>query len=241
MHTNGDSRELLAQGSTVGSTFLQYVDYLGVYVSYCNNMEVQEATVKRLRQESPAFEDFVQSCKARPECRQQDISSFLVKPFQRLFRYPLLLEAILRYSEPGPEADRIRKVITKIQVIGKRINKQKKQLEGNPTVADLQQRLNNPTGAIPLLISPARVFIRHGVVYEIDPSYSRPVCTTSLPLLSSSPCCPHPLSASPSAANARLHPLQRPVCACVQAFWRHATRGDQRCASPRRVCRAPGA
>lgn len=169
----------------MGSSFLRYVDFFGVYVSYCNNMDVQDATVKRLRQENPAFEEWVQTCKKRPECRQQDISGFLVKPFQRLCRYPLLFEAILRLSEPGPETDRIRQVVTKIQAIAKRINRQKRQMESNAEVVDLQERLWNPTGAKPLLISPARVFIRHGEVYEIDPTYSRPVC-----------CCRHPLSCS---------------------------------------------
>ena len=185
--------ELLTEGSTVGSSFLRYVDFFGVYVSYCNNMDVQDATVKRLRQENPAFEEWVQTCKKRPECRQQDISSFLVKPFQRLCRYPLLFEAILRLSEPGPETDRIRQVVTKIQAIAKRINRQKRQMESNAEVVDLQERLWNPTGAVPLLISPARVFLRHGEVYEIDPAYSRPVCCCRLPppllvpLLSHSP------------------------------------------------------
>lgn len=176
----GGNSSLLAEDSSVGTSFLQYVDYLGMYVSYCNNMDVQDATIQRLRRENPAFEEWVQCCKQRPECRHQDISSFLIKPFQRLCRYPLLLEAILRYSEPEPETDRIRQVVTKIQTIAKRINKEKRKMEANAVVVDLQERLWNPTGGVPQLIAPARVFVRHGEVYEIDPSYSRPVCGTSL-------------------------------------------------------------
>ena len=165
---DNENSALLEEGASVGGVFLHFADYLRMYVSYCNNMDV--------RRENPAFERWVQACKEHPDSRHQDISSFLIKPFQRLCRYPLLIEAIVRYSDPGVETDRLREAAAKVQAIIKRINQQKRQMEASAIVVDLQERLWNPTGAAPLLISPARVFLRHGAVFEIDPSYSRPVC-----------------------------------------------------------------
>ena len=173
---DNENSALLEEGASVGGVFLHFADYLRMYVSYCNNMDVQDATVQRLRRENPAFERWVQACKEHPDSRHQDISSFLIKPFQRLCRYPLLIEAIVRYSDPGVETDRLREAAAKVQAIIKRINQQKRQMEASAIVVDLQERLWNPTGAAPLLISPARVFLRHGEVFEIDPSFSRPVC-----------------------------------------------------------------
>jgi hypothetical protein len=37
-----------------------------------------------------------QQCSRRPECRSMDLSSFLIKPIQRICKYPLLLRVLFR-------------------------------------------------------------------------------------------------------------------------------------------------
>ena len=191
----------------VAEVFLLYADYFRMYVMYCNNMDVQGATVQRLRQTNPDFERFVQECKKRPECRLQDISSFLIKPFQRICRYPLLLEAIVRCSEPGPDTDRLKQAAAKIQSVVQRINQQKRQSEANIIAVELQERLYNPDGAVPALISPARKFIRHGLTYEVEPRSCAVVCHTNTKALAQQPtkpsrCVPHNNSKQPSTSCA---------------------------------------
>jgi len=160
--------DFLAEGANVADVLLHYSDFFRMYVMYCNNMDNQHATIDRLREENPDFDDWILTCKKRPECRLQDIYSFLIKPFQRLCRYPLLLHAIIKNSEPGPETDRLKEAEQKISEVMQSINQQKRQSESNAIAVELQERFWNPVGSVPVLISPGRTFIRNGQVTEIE-------------------------------------------------------------------------
>ena len=61
--------------------FLRYYCHCGIFV-------VQ--TVSNI------FSTHVQWCENRPECKRLKLSDLLVKPMQRLTKYPLLLKAILK-------------------------------------------------------------------------------------------------------------------------------------------------
>lgn len=224
----------------VAEVFLLYADYFRMYVMYCNNMDVQGATVQRLRQTNPDFERFVQECKRRPECRLQDISSFLIKPFQRICRYPLLLEAIVRCSEPGPDTDRLKQAAAKIQSVVHRINQQKRQSEANIIAVELQERLYNPEGPVPALISPARKFVRHGLTYEVDPRSGAVVCYPRTPAAPNTVqrSQTNALCGTQQTASNRVRAVQRPVHPRVQEHRRLAPPSRKLCPRGQRADRA---
>jgi len=161
--------QLLLPDCKVADSFLQYVAYFRMYVMYCNNLDKQDATVNGLLSSSPAFAAFAAECKRRPECRSLDMLAFLIKPLQRICKYPLLFREIIKYSPPDDlETKRLKEVEDQLQQVLTKINTQKRMVDTSSKALDLQERLTNKHGTVPALISPARRFLRHGFVTEID-------------------------------------------------------------------------
>ena len=80
----------------IGDAFLSIYGELRAYVIYSANQIAANETVTRLLKENQEFGKFVEAVKARDECKKQALDSFLIKPFQRVCRYPLLLKELLK-------------------------------------------------------------------------------------------------------------------------------------------------
>lgn len=63
-----------------------------MYTSYLLNQKVASDTMVRCEQQIPAFATFLKECMADPRCRGLSFLSFLIKPTQRIAKYPLLLK-----------------------------------------------------------------------------------------------------------------------------------------------------
>lgn len=78
--------------------FQSVMEQFNKYNVYCTNQSNALETVNLLKQTNPNFKDFIENVKNMQESRREDISSYLTKPFQRITRYPLFLEQIIKYS-----------------------------------------------------------------------------------------------------------------------------------------------
>lgn len=86
-------------------------------------------------------------------------------------------QEIIKYSKKDdPETKSLQEAEEKMQQLLTRINMQKRMVDTSAKVLDLQERLTNRHGPVPALISPARRFVRHGNVTEVDLSTKRVVC-----------------------------------------------------------------
>lgn len=68
-------------------------DFLKVYASYLQNQRAASDTLERCERTVPAFATFLKECVADPICRGLTFLSFIIKPTQRISKYPLLLKA----------------------------------------------------------------------------------------------------------------------------------------------------
>ncbi|ORY14856.1 Dbl homology domain-containing protein [Neocallimastix californiae] len=84
-----------------------YVDCVGFifkehsfecYTDYCKSLNVSLKYLQSLREEKKHLKNFLKDQMSNPECRQLDLSSFLLEPMQRITRYALLLKQILHYT-----------------------------------------------------------------------------------------------------------------------------------------------
>lgn len=65
--------------------------YFKLYMGYCTNHAASLSTLKKLKNNG-AFAAFIEEVRQKPECRKLDIEAYLIKPLQRICRYPLLLK-----------------------------------------------------------------------------------------------------------------------------------------------------
>ena len=62
-----------------------------MYTTYCANQPKALAILDRLSK-TPSFSDYLQESLLNPETRALTLFSFLIKPIQRICKYPLLLK-----------------------------------------------------------------------------------------------------------------------------------------------------
>ncbi|XP_027857545.1 rho guanine nucleotide exchange factor 19 isoform X3 [Xiphophorus couchianus] len=89
----------------VGDIVLQHCGtFKRHYVPYVINMTYQESLVNQLMQQNKNFVYVLKKLERDPVCQKQGLKSFLILPFQRITRIKLLLESILKLTEPDSEA-----------------------------------------------------------------------------------------------------------------------------------------
>ncbi|KAF7668514.1 hypothetical protein LDENG_00006990 [Lucifuga dentata] len=87
--------------SQVGDIVLQHCPaFHTLYVPYVTNMMYQEALINQLLQQNKEFLFSLKKLESDPACQRQSLKSFLALPFQRITRLKLLLESILKLTEP---------------------------------------------------------------------------------------------------------------------------------------------
>ena len=115
LHTVGDN---LASARAVGRALGTIVPYLRLYAGYCANhpQAVQAAASARGQPEAAAALRGV-------ERRERPLESLLIKPVQRLCKYPLLLSATLKLLPPSrPEHAEVRAALRAVEQLNREVN-----------------------------------------------------------------------------------------------------------------------
>ncbi|KAH3761115.1 calmodulin-binding protein [Pelomyxa schiedti] len=88
--------------TAIGSTFRKIDDKLQYYSVYCNHQEETHTLLEQAIKDTPALKEFIDSAKLITG--GHGLLDFYVKPFQRLLKYPLLLQELLK-STPETHPD----------------------------------------------------------------------------------------------------------------------------------------
>ncbi|KAL6043446.1 Pleckstrin y domain-containing G member 4B [Balamuthia mandrillaris] len=151
---------------SIGGIFSQVTPYLKMYSQYVNNYEKQEQELARLLKERKEFRLFCDAVKARPESHQLELSSLLIRPVQRVCKYPLLFKELVKCT-PKDSADypKLEKVLEMVTRVADHVNSMKAHSEGLKKMLDIQARLE---GSFTIVTS-SRSFIKEGKFKVILP------------------------------------------------------------------------
>lgn len=118
--------------TSIGKVFLDNLEKMErLYTTYYLNSQNQHAYIKK-NQSNPELTGWVVACFEQVENMTQawDLDSLLVKPAQRLLKYPLLLESLEQVTDANhPDLDNIKKSRAEILAISGRINDAKKRAD----------------------------------------------------------------------------------------------------------------
>jgi RhoGEF domain len=92
---------IMGERLLIGPTFSQLAAYLKMYAIYTNNQQSSMELVKTLQSSNARFARFLEEQLANPICAGLPLISFLIKPVQRLCKYPLLLRELIRVGSSG--------------------------------------------------------------------------------------------------------------------------------------------
>ncbi|CAG8435084.1 2927_t:CDS:2 [Ambispora gerdemannii] len=151
----------------ISGIFLQIAPYLKMYTTYLKSFPQAIATMERLKKESQSFKKFLIHCSDKPALNGLQMNSFLIMPIQRIPRYKLLLEALLKYThESHPDYASLTKCVQQITVIADDVNEKIRDAENQQKVIEIQGQVEGLPSAI---VKPARRFIFRGDLYKVLP------------------------------------------------------------------------
>ena len=143
----------------VGQIFINYSSFFKMYMQYLSNFEVALTRRAELMCKNKKFLNFLDKAEKDSRCRNMGIESFLVTPVQRIPRYRMLLEQILKFT-PESHEDYVNLSIslTNIIDVATANNEAIRQRESKDMIMQIMMSLDAKT-RVNLLDVPTRIFI----------------------------------------------------------------------------------
>mmetsp|Transcript_8188 Transcript_8188/g.34398 ORF Transcript_8188/g.34398 Transcript_8188/m.34398 type:complete len:1216 (+) Transcript_8188:36-3683(+) len=168
MHTNLlDKLGKWAQhpdGPQVADCFGELTQYRKLFSDYCNNHANAANSVDSLMRKSAAFRQFVEEEQSHPRCNGMPFTSFLIKPVQRICKYPLFLRELVKHTdEVNEEYPKLVAVLESVNSVVESINNTKREADNMAAITRIQRKLGVKTVE---LLQPGRVFVREGFLQE---------------------------------------------------------------------------
>ncbi|XP_028610210.1 pleckstrin homology domain-containing family G member 6 [Grammomys surdaster] len=121
--------------------FLTFGQRFQPYVQYCLRVKQTMAYAREQQDTNPLFHTFVQWCEKHKRSGRQTLGDLLIKPHQRITKYPLLLQAVLKRS-PEPRAqEALNAMIIAVESFLRHINGQVRQGEEQESLMAVAQRI----------------------------------------------------------------------------------------------------
>eukprot|EP01125_Pyxidicula_operculata_P012502 TRINITY_DN4102_c0_g1_i1.p1 TRINITY_DN4102_c0_g1~~TRINITY_DN4102_c0_g1_i1.p1 ORF type:complete len:620 (+),score=121.04 TRINITY_DN4102_c0_g1_i1:42-1901(+) len=137
----------------VGEIYLSMAPYLKMYSSYCHNHTEALSHLSKLEKKRKDIAQFLLDTAER-ECHGLFLKDYLIKPIQRLCKYPLLFSNLLQNtSKDSKEYQNIEETLTLVNAIVLDINESKTKSMKFQEIVELEPRISEYPGSI---ISPDR-------------------------------------------------------------------------------------
>ncbi|KAJ3283334.1 cytochrome c oxidase subunit 1, partial [Blyttiomyces sp. JEL0837] len=135
----------------IGEDILEVADKLKVYTVYCGNYPYAMKLVHQL-QARPDFKEHMQKMMSSAEGRGLSLESFLIKPVQRICKYPLLIRELLKNTDKSVNEYRIlEQAMQKIEAVVTLVNEATSVLDRKERVQSLLSKLDSPVNLNALL------------------------------------------------------------------------------------------
>jgi len=125
----------------IGAAFLDIAPQLKAYINYCNSQASSGESIELLVASDENLFHCLKSLNADPIARGVELCDYLIKPMQRLCKYPLLLRELLRETpSDDPDREQLQQALTIIQQNIGVVNDQKRQVDDLLALIDLQNQ-----------------------------------------------------------------------------------------------------
>ncbi|XP_008109556.1 uncharacterized protein LOC100561372 isoform X2 [Anolis carolinensis] len=143
-------------------------EFRRVYLPYVTNQAYQEQTFKRLLNGVPAFQQVLERLESDPVCQRLSLKSFLILPFQRITRLKLLLQNILKRTQPGAEEEiQATQAYDALEKLIKDCNENVQRMKSTEELIHLSQNMEFECKIFPL-ISQSRRLVKCGELTALE-------------------------------------------------------------------------
>lgn len=142
----------------IGDILTRFTHYFKLYSIYAENQPAQLAKLEEVQQSVKSFDSFLRVCHGDSRCKGLLLNSFLIKPVQRLCKYPLLLRELIKNTpEDHPDYIPLMAAQEKIGSVVAFVNEAKRYAEGQAKMKEIEAEVG-----IAGLCIPDRLFHREG-------------------------------------------------------------------------------
>ncbi|KAJ3228771.1 cytochrome c oxidase subunit 1 [Chytriomyces hyalinus] len=154
----------------VGEIFLELGESFAKYSLYCGNHSAALTKLQNLMQTNRAFRIFLEDICKNPVTRQLDLGGFLIKPVQRICKYPLLLKEIIKNTaDDHRELPILKLALETIQAIITQVNDGARAAEGVRKMVEVQNMFTEKLS----IITPTRYMLRDDTVNLIGKNFDK--------------------------------------------------------------------
>eukprot|EP01091_Cochliopodium_minus_P011122 TRINITY_DN3094_c0_g1_i2.p1 TRINITY_DN3094_c0_g1~~TRINITY_DN3094_c0_g1_i2.p1 ORF type:complete len:1443 (+),score=516.66 TRINITY_DN3094_c0_g1_i2:125-4330(+) len=148
---------------TLGDVFKILTPFLKIYKLYTQQydmMMVNLAECEKIRE----FNDFLKSTREMPHAFNHELRSLLITPVQRIPRYKLLLQDLVkRTDENHPDIGPLTKSLDEMSIVATEINEAIRNAENTQKIIQIQQLFITFVD----LVAPHRKFVKEGMMQKI--------------------------------------------------------------------------
>ncbi|EGG21666.1 pleckstrin domain-containing protein [Cavenderia fasciculata] len=158
--------ERLATWSTtqrIGDVFKTLIPFLKMYTNYTVGFDNALTTVSDCEKNS-TFVSFIQKCTEDPRTKKLDLRSYLIQPVQRITRYHMLLDELLKHTDAShPDYGNLADALDKMKRVTSEANEAIKRSENRAKVMEIQKMF---VGDIDI-VAAHRSFVFEGVLTKV--------------------------------------------------------------------------
>jgi hypothetical protein len=145
--------------SCIADLFIQFAPFFKMYQVYVSNHDRATEVLKRL-DNNEKFQCFVTKALTDPRAKHMSLASYLIMPIQRVPRYQLLLQELIRntldnHSDYLP----LKSALAQVTSVAKAINEAVRMQENRLAIMSLQEQFTDSKISF---VAPSRRFIRQG-------------------------------------------------------------------------------
>ncbi|KAF9921680.1 hypothetical protein FBU30_008237 [Linnemannia zychae] len=163
----GEEEQLLVLDADwcIGDIFVEIAPFLKMYSSYVKTYSSALTLINDFMNRNDRFTEFLKSTARKSECKNLDFQAYLMLPVQRIPRYKMLLESLLRHTpEDHPDHRKLQTAFESMEQTANFVNETIRQHEMFGEMVGLQSKI---TGMNEPLIIPGRVMLKRGNVWKV--------------------------------------------------------------------------
>ncbi|XP_036941845.1 intersectin-2a isoform X2 [Acanthopagrus latus] len=126
----------------IGDLLAAELAHMQPYIRFCSCQLNAAALLQSKTYNQPEFKDFLKKIATNYRCKGMPLSSFLLKPMQRITRYPLLIKNILEHT-PDDHADRspLREALERAEELCSQVNEGVREKENSDRLEWIQSHV----------------------------------------------------------------------------------------------------
>uniref|UniRef100_A0A673CMU1 Intersectin 2 n=1 Tax=Sphaeramia orbicularis TaxID=375764 RepID=A0A673CMU1_9TELE len=126
----------------IGDLLASELAHMQPYIRFCSCQLNAAALLQSKTHNQPDFKDFLKKIATNYRCKGMPLSSFLLKPMQRITRYPLLIKNILEHTPDG-HADRgpLRDALDRAEELCSQVNEGVREKENSDRLEWIQSHV----------------------------------------------------------------------------------------------------